>query len=153
MFRPAILDDFGLETALKWFVEQFSRQTDVQIYLETELSDGFFAPEDAIHVYRIVQEALSNVARHSQAHEAWITLEERDGALHLKIRDEGVGFQIDGPMNRASGEGIGLMGMRERAEHLGGTFTVRSAPQQGTVVTVSIPLPKASSHSAKERVG
>ena len=153
MFRPAILDDFGLETALKWFVEQFARQTDVQVHLETELSDGFFAPEDAIHVYRIVQEALSNVARHSQAHEAWITLEERDGALHLKIRDEGVGFQIDGPMNRASGEGIGLMGMRERAEHLGGTFTVRSAPQQGTVVTVSIPLPKASSHSAKERVG
>jgi signal transduction histidine kinase len=153
MFRPAILDDFGLETALKWFVEQFSRQTDVQIHLETELSDGVFAPEDAIHVYRIVQEALSNVARHSHAGEAWITLGERNGVLHLEIRDAGVGFKIGAPMNRAGGEGIGLMGMRERAEHLGGTFTIRSAPQQGTVVGVSIPLPKAASHSTKERVG
>jgi signal transduction histidine kinase len=153
MFRPAILDDFGLETALKWFVEQFSRQTDVQIHLETKFSDGFLAPEDAIHVYRIVQEALSNVARHSRAHEAWITVEERDNGLHLNIRDEGIGFKTGGPMNRVGGEGIGLMGMRERAEHLGGTFTIRSAPQQGTVVSVSIPLPKASSHSAKERVG
>jgi signal transduction histidine kinase len=153
MFRPAILDDFGLETALKWFVEQFSRQTDVQIHLETKLSDGFLAPEDTIHVYRIVQEALSNVARHSHAHEAWITVEERDSGLHLNIRDEGIGFKTGGSMNRVGGEGIGLMGMRERAEHLGGTFTVRSAPQQGTVVSVSIPLPKASSHSAKERVG
>ena len=73
--------------------------------------------------------------------------------LHLEIRDEGVGFEKGGPMNRAGGEGIGLMGMRERAEHLGGTLTVLSAPQQGTVVSVSIPLPKASPHSAKERVG
>jgi signal transduction histidine kinase len=152
MFRPAILDDFGLETALKWFVEQFSRQTGVQVHLETRLRDGFFAPEDAIHVYRIVQEALSNVARHSGAHEAWISLEARDTALHLKIRDEGTGFTMGGPMNRASGEGIGLMGMRERAEHLGGTFTVRSEPQKGTVVSASIPLPKASSHSAEPRV-
>jgi len=153
MFRPAILDDFGLETALKWFVEQFSWQTGVRIHLETELSDSLFAPEDAIHVYRIVQEALSNVARHSRAREAWITLEERDRVLRLKIRDEGVGFKTGGPMNRAGGEGIGLMGMRERAEHLGGTFTVRSAPQQGTIVMVSIPLPKALPHSARERVG
>ncbi len=152
MFRPAILDDFGLEPALKWFVEQFSRQTDVRVHLEAKLADGFFGPEDAIHVYRIVQEALTNVARHSHAHEVWITLDERDGALHLKIRDEGVGFEMGGPMER-SGEGIGLMGMRERAEHLGGTFTIRSAPHQGTVVSVSIPLPKASLHSAKERVG
>jgi signal transduction histidine kinase len=153
MFRPAILDDFGLEMALKWFVEQFSRQTGVQIHLETKLPDGFFVPADAIHVYRIVQEALSNVARHSQADEAWTTLEERDGALHLTVRDEGVGFRVGGPMNRAGGEGIGLMGMRERAEHLGGTFTVRSGPQQGTVISVTIPLPKASQYSAKERVG
>ena len=151
MFRPAILDDFGLETALKWFAEQFSRQTDVQVHLETKLSDGFFAREDAIHLYRIVQEALSNVARHSHAHEAWISLEERDRVLHLKIRDEGIGFEKGGAMNRAGGEGIGLMGMRERAEHLGGTFAVLSAPQQGTVVSVSIPLLKASLRSAEPR--
>src|SRR6516164_1540743 len=113
MFRPAILDDFGLEPALKWFVEQFSRQTDVRVHLETDLTDNFFDPEGAIHVYRIVQEALPNVARHSHAHEAWITLEERDGVLHLKVRDDGVGLERAGPTDQAVGEGIGLMGMRE----------------------------------------
>lgn len=153
MFRPAILDDFGLQPALKWFVEQFSRQTDVRVHLETGLTDRLFDPEDAIHVYRIVQEALTNVARHSHAHEAWITLDERDGALHLKIRDDGIGFEKGGPTDEAAGEGIGVMGMRERAEHLGGTFTIRSRPHQGTVVSVSIPMPKALPHSAEKRVG
>jgi signal transduction histidine kinase len=153
MFRPAILDDFGLQPALKWFVEQFSRQTDVRVHLKADLTDSFFDPEGAIHLYRIVQEALTNVARHSHAHEAWITLDERDGVLHLKVRDDGVGFERAGPTDQAAGEGIGLMGMRERAEHLGGTFSVHSVPKQGTVVNVSIPLPKASLHSAEKRVG
>jgi len=152
MFRPAILDDFGLQPALRWFVEQFSRQTDIRVHLESEVRDGCFDPEDAIHIYRIVQEALNNVARHSHAHEAWITLDERDGALHLKIRDEGVGFETGGAAtNYAAGEGIGLMGMRERAEHLGGTFAIRSAPRHGTIVSVSIPLPKASPASVEPR--
>src|SRR6516225_5033192 len=152
MFRPAILDDFGLQPALKWFVDQFSRQTDIRVHLKSELTDASFDPEDAIHVYRIVQEALNNVVRHSHADEAWITLDERDGALHLKIRDKGVGFAMGGPTNYAAGEGIGLMGMRERAEHLGGTFAIQSAVHEGTTVTVSIPLPKSSRYSAKERV-
>jgi signal transduction histidine kinase len=153
MFRPAILDDFGLQPALKWFVDQFSRQTDIRVHLEGKLTGGSFDPEDAIHVYRIVQEALNNVARHSHAQQAWITLDERDGALHLKVRDEGVGFAMGGPTHCAGGDGSGLMGMRERAEHLGGMFAIRSAPHQGTIITVSIPLHKASSYSAKERVG
>ncbi len=152
MFRPAILDDFGLETALKWFADQFSRQTGIQVHLETRLADAFFAPEDAIHVYRIVQEALSNVARHSHTQEAWITLDEQVGALNLTVRDAGVGFKTGDPMNRAIGEGIGLMGMRERAEHLGGTFTIRSAPREGTLVSVRIPLPSTSPKSAQEKV-
>jgi signal transduction histidine kinase len=151
MFRPAILDDFGLQPALKWFVDQFSRQTDIRVHLESKLTDDCFDPEDAIHIYRIVQEALNNIARHSHAQEAWITLDERDGALHLKIRDEGAGFEMGGLTDRSAGEGIGLMGMRERAEHLGGTFAIRSAPHRGTTVSVSIPVRSRERQRAEVR--
>lgn len=148
MFRPAILDDFGLEQTLAWFIEQFSQQTGVRVHFERQLLDGFFPGEDAVHLYRIVQEALNNVARHSKAREAWVTLKESHAALDLEIRDEGAGFRLDGEMNRAAGEGIGLMGMRERAEHLHGTLTITSAPHRGTIVRVRIPLKRP----AAERV-
>lgn len=152
IFRPAILDDFGLEQTLDWFITQFSRQTGISVHFERKLIDGFFPGEDAIHVYRIVQEALNNVARHSKAREAWVVLKEAEGELNLEIRDNGAGFNLGGEMNRTLGEGIGLMGMRERTEHLNGTFTITSTPHQGTVVRARIPLKKPAARPAAERV-
>lgn len=151
IFRPAILDDFGLGQTLEWFVEQFSRQTGIQVHYEGKLSDGFFPPEDAIHLYRIVQEALNNVARHSGAKEAWVTIVEQVGGVTLEIRDNGTGFEVDPENNRAAGQGIGLMGMRERAEHLKGSFSIHSSPQRGTVISVRIPLQRpVLNHIAQE---
>jgi signal transduction histidine kinase len=152
IFRPAILDDFGLGQTLEWFVEQFARQTGIQVHYKGKLSDGFFLPEDAIHVYRIVQEALSNVARHSGAKEAWVTVEEQMGSLSLEIRDNGAGFVMGPENNRVAGQGIGLMGMRERAEHLKGSFSIRSSPQQGTVISVHVPLERPSLNRALQEV-
>jgi signal transduction histidine kinase len=150
IFRPAILDDFGLQQTLGWFAEQFTRQTGVQVHYEGELADGLFPPEAAIHVYRIVQEALSNVARHSGAREAWVLLGEKDDQLELEIRDNGSGFEAGPEMKRAAGQGIGLMGMRERAEHLQGSLSIRSAPHKGTTVSVRIPLQRPPRHSRAE---
>ncbi len=99
-------------------------------------------PETTIHVYRIVQEALNNVARHSGAREAWVTLEEKDSQLNLEVRDDGSGFEVGAEVKRAAGQGIGLMGMRERAEHLNGSLSIRSAPRKGTTVSVRVPLPR-----------
>jgi signal transduction histidine kinase len=152
IFRPAILDDFGLAQTLEWFVDQFSRQTGILVHYKGKLSDGFFLPEDAIHLYRIVQEALNNVARHSGAKEAWVTVEEEVGSLDLEIRDNGAGFTINPEGNRVAGQGIGLMGMRERAEHLKGSFAIRSTPQRGTVVTVHVPLRRPSLNHAVQEV-
>jgi signal transduction histidine kinase len=152
IFRPAILDDFGLEQTLDWFAKQFSRQTGVTVHFQREMVDSFFPGEDAIHLYRIVQEALNNVARHSKAQEAWVVLEEKAEALELEIRDNGVGFDMTSEMDRIAGEGLGLMGMRERAEHLKGSFSISSAPRQGTVVRVRIPLKKPAVRPAAERV-
>ena len=143
IFRPAIFDDFGLQQTLEWFVEQFARQTGVQVHYHGKLSDGSFPPEAAIHVYRIVQEAFSNVARHSGAREVWITVEEKENHLDLEIRDNGRGFEARG-MKRAVGQGMGLMGMRERAQHLNGSFSINSSPDQGTTISVRVPLQRPS---------
>ncbi len=151
IFRPAILDDFGLDRALEWFVKQFSRQTGIPVHFERELEDGFLPPESAIHLYRIVQEGLSNVARHSRACEAWVLMKEKDGELNLEIRDNGIGFDVGGGMDRAGGDGIGLMGMRERAEHLNGSLAIGSAPGKGTVVELRIPVRRPGARPAVER--
>jgi signal transduction histidine kinase len=153
LFRPAILDDFGLEQTLEWFVQQFSRQTGIQVHFERELAEGFFPREDAIHIYRILQEALNNVARHSKAQEAWVTLRENGDELGLEIRDNGAGFDAGSELERAPGDGIGLMGMRERAQHLNGTFTVRSVPGGGTVLNVRIPVHRVALRTVEQKAG
>jgi signal transduction histidine kinase len=140
MFRPAILDDFGLGKTLEWFADQFSRQTGIHIQFQGSAEGLPLPPEEAIHVYRIVQEALSNVARHSGATEATVRMEEAQDEFIVEIRDQGQGFVTDSEMNQAAGEGFGLMGMRERARRLRGSLTIESQPGQGTVVSVRIPI-------------
>ena len=152
IFRPAILDDFGLQQTLEWFAELFTRQTGVQVHYTGKLADGLFPPEAAIHVYRIVQEALSNVARHSGAREAWVTLGEKDNHLDVEIRDNGKGFEAPTDMKRAAGQGMGLMGMRERAEHLRGSLSIRSTPRVGTRVSARIPLRRPALQSRPEEM-
>ncbi|MBZ5514424.1 MAG: GAF domain-containing sensor histidine kinase [Acidobacteriia bacterium] len=152
ILRPAILDDFGLEQTLEWFVGQFIRQTGIQVHFEREMMDNFFPGEEGIHIYRIVQEALNNVARHSKADEAWVIVRESQGEMRLEVRDNGAGFDLQGEMDRAAGEGLGLMGMRERVEHLNGTFSIESAPGKGTTVRARVPLRHPTPRPAAERV-
>ncbi|MGH9396231.1 MAG: sensor histidine kinase [Terriglobia bacterium] len=140
MLRPAILDDFGLGKTLEWFTDQFSRQTGITVHLEGEPEEISFPGGDAIHVYRIVQEALSNVARHSEATEAWVAMAQDDAFLSVEVRDLGRGFSTSAEMDQASGEGFGLMGMHERAQRLNGALYLRSAPGQGTIVSVRVPV-------------
>lgn len=140
MFRPAILDDFGLGKTLEWLADQFSRQTGVTVHLEGDPEAISLPSDEGIHIYRIVQEALSNVARHSKAEEAWVMLKQDDAELHVEIRDEGQGFAPDAEMNQAAGEGFGLMGMRERAERVNGDLAIQSAPGKGMRVSVRVPL-------------
>ncbi|HXJ95325.1 MAG TPA: ATP-binding protein [Terriglobia bacterium] len=136
MFRPAVLDDFGLEQTLEWLTRQFEKQSGLAVHFRSGGLESTLAPEESIHIYRVVQEALNNAAKHSKAQQAWVTVEERDGELRLEIKDDGKGFDVAA----AQGEGLGLMGMRERAEHLRGTFSLRSAPRQGTLIRVRVPL-------------
>lgn len=153
MFRPGVLDDFGLDQTLEWFTRQFSRQAGIPVHFNGALASSRFPPEESIHVYRIVQEALNNVARHSHATEAWVDMEERERELCLEIRDNGVGFEVGNPAERSPNDGIGMMGMRERAEHLNGKLDVRSVPGKGTTISVRIPLKQAPDSRVAEKVG
>ena len=137
LLHPVILDDFGLEKALEWFVEQFGRQHGIDARFEARGPIGVVPPEATIHIYRIVQEALTNVSRHSGATDARVRLAQRDGRLELEIEDHGRGLP-DG--SHKVDRGIGLVSMRERAELMRGTFALRPAPGGGLIVSVRVPI-------------
>ena len=141
LLHPVILDDFGLEKALDWYVEQFGRQHGIEARFEVSGPIGVVAPEATIHIYRIVQEALTNVSRHSGASEARVHLAQRSGWLDLTIEDRGRG--LPGGTADSVARGIGLVSMRERAQLMGGSFAIGAAPAGGAQVTVRVPLEAA----------
>jgi signal transduction histidine kinase len=143
MLHPVILDDFGLENALKWYVEQFGRQHGVEARFVKEGPIGVVSPEAAIHIYRIVQEALTNVSRHSGSTEAWVRLRQAEDRIELEIEDRGRGLPPEAE-RREGWRGIGLVSMRERAELMGGEFALVPAAAGGTIVRVGVPLQMAT---------
>lgn len=141
MLHPSTLEDFGLEQTLEWFVEQFSRQTGIPVELRGTCGACQIPPENAVHLYRIVQQALNNVASHAHASKAWVELRNERGELIIEIGDDGIGFD---PCEVGSGHSpernLGLTGMRERAEHLRGSLFIHSFPGRGAVVQVRVGL-------------
>lgn len=136
--HPGVLDDFGLERALERCVERFQQQSGVRTHLAISGPVAAGRDEAAIHVYRIVQEALSNVARHSGAAEAWVRVVCEEGGLHVEVEDHGAGIPTAPPTGEPGG-GMGLISMRERAELIGGELQVGRAAPAGTTVRLVIP--------------
>ncbi len=135
LLRPSMLDDFGLVPALEWQAREISKRSGMAVSVEAgEISD--LLPDDHnTCVYRVVQEALHNCARHAHARSVRIRVRQAADRILLSIQDDGRGFDA----RRV--RGLGLVGMEERVEHLGGTFQVRSEPGHGTVLDVELPLP------------
>ncbi len=141
--RPSALDDLGLLPALRWYVKEYQQKTNIEVEFHTA---GFkdrqrLSPEMETALYRIVQESLTNVAKHAQAHKITIMLQEEADAVNATITDDGRGFDVEeveqmGDQDR----GLGLVGMQERALLLDGAATIESSPKHGTVVNVHIPL-------------
>ena len=133
--RPKALDDFGLLPALERLAETFSSQTGIQVDLESTLPEERLRAEVETALYRIVQEALTNVVKHARASRVSILLTRRHGAVAAVIEDDGVGFDTDAAANG----GVGLLGMRERVGLLDGRFEVDSRPDGGTTIVVEVP--------------
>jgi two-component system sensor histidine kinase UhpB len=140
LLRPRLLDDFGLVAAIEWQIEEFQHRTGIQCTTslpeEVELDRSI-----SIAVFRILQEALTNVARHAQAHRVHVSLQVDDHKVVISIEDDGKGIDFNTVVNDRS---LGLFGMQERACAFGGRVKFDSQPNRGTAVTVEIPLAKTA---------
>ena len=134
--RPAALDDFGLEPALERLVSGFTEQTGLKVELESRLHDDRLPQEVETVLYRIVQEALTNIVKHADAGRVSIVVTQRAGSVGAIVEDDGRGFD---PEQETNG-GIGLLGMQERVALLDGSMTVESAKGKGTTLVVEVPL-------------
>jgi len=137
--RPAALDDFGLIVALDTYTKEWSRHTGIPAeFFNSGLDGTRLAPEIETNLYRISQEALNNVWKHGKAKSANLILEKRGSLINLIVEDDGTGFDVEDQANRS--EGLGLIGMRERAALVGGKIQIESTLEKGTTVFVRIPL-------------
>jgi signal transduction histidine kinase len=135
--RPRILDDLGLAAALERLVADWSARYKIPVDLLIHLGEERLPGPVETALYRIVQETLTNVARHAQAHSASVLIERRNGEVVTVVEDDGSGFEVKAVQGERQ---LGLLGMRERAELLGGRLTIESIPEMGTSVFVRIPL-------------
>jgi PAS domain S-box-containing protein len=137
--RPMLLETAGLEATLRWLAEQHQQRTGIATQVVGHAND--IPAEVANACFRVAQEALTNVARHAAAQHVWIELSHSEGLLKLLVRDDGAGFEVDKTLERAaSGGNLGLLGMRERVQTLGGFLVIESHPGRGTRICVSLPV-------------
>ncbi len=140
--RPALLDEVGLAPALSAYLEEQSTISGVKMELETPGFDGRLPGELEIACFRLVQEAITNALRHAEPKHLSVRIERANGVLGIRIQDDGRGFSGSEALARAAHEGhVGVVGMRERARALGGTFRIHSEPSKGTRIDVELPMP------------
>ncbi|MFN8495986.1 MAG: histidine kinase [Caldilineaceae bacterium] len=139
--RPGILDDFGLEATVEWQLQEFEQRSGIHCELAAALDEAKLDADMSTAAFRILQEALTNVARHAGATEVVVTLTTDAQRFMLIVQDNGQGIQEEQPSGTTS---LGLFGMRERAMQLGGFVEITSVEGQGTTVTLTLPLPEST---------
>jgi signal transduction histidine kinase len=139
LLRPSMLDDLGLMPALEWQAREVSRRSGIHVKVVAEDVTDSLPDEMRTCIYRLVQEALQNISRHSGAKSALVTVRQDGGSVSLTVEDDGHGFAPD------KTRGLGMLGMEERVRQLRGQFDVRSSPGKGTTMRVTLPIPVAQS--------
>jgi signal transduction histidine kinase len=134
LLRPSMLDDFGLVPALEWHAREVSKRTGMAVSVEADTVSDTLSDSHNTCVYRVVQEALHNCTRHAHARTVRIRVRQEPGRIMLSVQDDGKGFDA------RHVRGLGLVGMEERVNHLGGSFQVKSEPGHGTMLVVELPL-------------
>ena len=135
--RPLMLDDLGLVPALEWLVQNMSQRSSVRCQFSIDDPALSLPPAHSTAVFRIVQEALTNIAKHANASHAEVSIRREGDALQVRVRDDGIGFAMDDPRKPDS---FGLLGLRERITLLRGSATIESAPGAGTTIAIELPL-------------
>ena len=138
--RPAVLDDLGLVPALHSFMKSFATRTGVRPSLTAFAAVEQLDTAKRTVLYRVAQEALTNVGRHAQASRVDVSIQKLRGDVRMEIKDNGKSFNVERTLHANGGKRLGLLGMRERLEMVGGSFSVESAPGNGTTIQAQIPL-------------
>ncbi|MDE3218908.1 MAG: sensor histidine kinase [Nitrospirota bacterium] len=139
--RPSLLDDLGLVPAVRWYVERQAMRAGLVAEVKAENVPQDLEPDMVVACFRIVQESITNILRHAKATKIHVTLRQEEHSLDLCIKDDGIGMSARETPGTAAGRStLGLLGMQERAQALGGRITIQSLPGQGTEVRVRIPL-------------
>jgi len=134
-----MLDDFGLVPALEWQAREVSKRTGIRVQVAAADSAGELPDELKTCIYRVVQEALHNCARHAQARSVRVVVRQEDSRIVLSVEDDGRGFDVGLLPQRIAEGHIGLQSQRERVESAGGRFEIRSSPGRGTAVEINLP--------------
>jgi signal transduction histidine kinase len=148
--RPFELDRLGLTKALTWLIKPAGESSNIRFDVEMEPLDGLFPPEFEINLYRVVQESLANILKHSQATTARIQIKRELRQARVSIQDNGRGF-VPPPTGAPTAGGMGLTDMAERVRIMGGQLTVESAPEAGTMLHILIPLPEPGLVAGRRR--
>jgi signal transduction histidine kinase len=138
--RPALLDDLGLLPALHSFLKQFTKETGIRAHLTAFPGVDTISNSKRTALYRIAQEALTNIARHAHAGRVDVRIRKCGAAVHMRIQDDGRGFEVDTMWREQKRRHLGMLGMRERTEMVGGTFLIESSPGKGTTLEARIPF-------------
>jgi len=141
--RPSLLDDFGLRATLEWYLERQAKDAPFEINFQADLPDMRFPPDIEASCFRVTQAALTNIAWHAQATQVDVTLRWLPAAqaLELGVRDNGIGFNVPAALKHArQGESLGLLGMQERIQLIGGQLAIESAPGRGTEIRARVPI-------------
>jgi len=136
LLRPSMLDDFGLMPALNWHAREMSKRTGLNVRITADDISDDMPEEHKTCIYRVIQEALQNAARHSQARSLQITVQQEHGRVCFSVRDDGIGF------DKRFVRGLGMLGMEERVRRLGGQLRIESEIGRGTTISAELPLPE-----------
>jgi len=149
--RPTVLDDLGLIPALHSFMKSFAARTGVRAHLKAFAAVEKIDTAKRTVLFRVAQEALNNVARHAHACRVEVSIQKLPGCIGLRIKDDGKSFNVERTLHANGGKRLGLLGMRERLEMVGGKFTVESSPGKGTTIFAQIPSGNVRAEGAKTR--
>jgi signal transduction histidine kinase len=149
--RPAVLDDLGLIPALHSFMKNFTARTGIRTRLTAFAGLEKLDTTKRTVLFRVAQESLTNVARHAQASRVEVSIQELPDRIEMRISDDGKSFSVERTLHANGGRRLGLLGMRERLEMVGGNFGVASAPGEGTTIEARIPLGKARARTKSRR--
>lgn len=150
--RPSILDDLGLAPAIRWYARSTLEEAGIQAQVDVDQAPAVLPPELSITLFRIAQEAINNIARHSRARTAGVTLREQEGEVYLAVEDDGCGFQVVGdPEEAIRKRHWGIIGIGERLERIGGWLNLASEPGKGTLLEVYVPRPRGQTEVIDEQ--